>query len=113
MLPPETPTSSRALISSASASPNPEHYCYSMLTDSFLSQLDDELITPHLLGNGLLSCYDRTVYLPSIQLNCRRSFTENSTANQNSNAIELWECQTRNIPGSSTDRRESTTDQNK
>lgn len=50
ILPPETPSSSRALLSSATPSPIPEHYSNPMHTETYLSRLDDELITSRLLG---------------------------------------------------------------
>lgn len=52
ILPPETPSSLRALLSHETAPPKPEHHSYPIHTELYLSRLGDELITPRLLGTG-------------------------------------------------------------
>lgn len=64
ILPPETPSSSRALLSSATASPNPQNFSYPIHTDTLLSRLGDEFITSCLLGTAYFH-YDRIfIYHP-------------------------------------------------
>lgn len=50
ILPTETPSALRSLLSHETASPKSEHYSYPIHTELYLSRLDDELITPQLLG---------------------------------------------------------------
>lgn len=50
ILPPETPTTSRALVPSATPSLNPKHYSNQTHTEAYLSRLDEELISSRLLG---------------------------------------------------------------